>query len=657
MPQSPILPRASVQAPGTVVPSQHRLDIQVMRGWAVILVVMHHARLPYLPGGFLGVDIFFVISGFLMAGLIDKSLANGNFRLIEFYQRRARRLLPAASATLVITAIAAVFVLEPSELRNFAWQLFGSITMTANVVLWRQSDYFASLASYKPLLHMWSLSVEEQFYLVLPTLMLLTSRRRHLAIISVLTLMSAILCFVMVRIAPSPTFYLFPTRAWELGVGVCTALLLRHGVLSPRILRIPRLLCILTLIIVPIVANDRGHPGLAAALMCVATAVLLIPGSTINIGQLTRPLIVVGDRSYSLYLVHWPLFAFASNIFFDQVPGFVNFALVGVALLLTELQYRFVETPFRHGKWGFREVALFGSAPLALAVACLFVASSTATAVTSARANNAGLSPACDFHGPFFDRGECRSSPTPHTLLWGDSFAMALADGLAESVPGGIEQATRTICGPIEGLAPTNSLWPPAWAKSCLEFNDSVMAYIRAHTEIETVVLASALVQYIPGAEDLGWKFLEKTPTGSAEQNQDLHVLTSHLEATVKALRAAGKRVVLFAPPPSDETDGARCMERASSGKPTVGAPLNCNLNRADYEQMRKPLLQFLQELATANTVPIIYFDQSLCTGDSCRRSIDGVSLYRDGGHLSHPGSRLLGKEMNWGALVDRAAS
>jgi peptidoglycan/LPS O-acetylase OafA/YrhL len=653
------MPRTETQMTTVLArPDQHRADIQVLRALAVVLVVLQHARLPYLPGGFLGVDIFFVISGFLMTGLIDKGQTDGSFSLVGFYRRRARRLLPAAVATLTVTAILSDLLLDPYELERFVWQLVGSVTLVSNFVLWRQSFYFDSAAYLKPLLHMWSLSIEEQFYLAFPITMLVLRRRWHLAAALLLTALSAIACFYLVNRMPSPAFYLLPTRAWELGVGVCMALLLQHGVITAHRLPGVRVVCSGILIVIPMIATDRGHPGLFAAIICSATAVLMIPGSTVTArGVLMRPITAIGDRSYSLYLVHWPLFALAENIFLTPVPGAVRAVLVLVALVCTELQYRFVEQRFRRAPLGLPRLAVFIAVPLLLAVVSFVVAKESATVYTVARDNNVGLSPACDYRGVFTDRPDCRSAPAPHVMLWGDSIAMSLADGLAATVPDGIVQATRTVCGPVVGLAPSTWLYPRTWAQSCADFNASVLDYVEQHPEITTVVLASSLAQYVPGAEDLGWRVLENTGNAWVEHAQDMPTLLRHVSATVEAMRVAGKHVVLFAPPPSDDMDDARCLDRSGAGKLTIGAPPDCALSVAKYRRFRKSILDFLGALQDQRIVPVLYLDGYLCDASACRSHADGVPFYRDAVHLSHSGSRFIGKAMNWGKLIAKLAS
>ena len=319
-----------------------RIDIQALRGLAIILVLMHHARISFVPGGFLGVDIFFVISGYLMAGIIDEALNNGSFSFAAFYARRVRRLLPAAYATLLVTAALAPLLLDASEYRYFVTQLAGSFGFFVNFVLWQQTDYFGSGAELKPLLHMWSLSVEEQFYIFLPMGMLLATRRFRLAAITALVLASAALCVHVLRISPSATFYLLPTRAWELGLGSMTALLVRRGVLQSRPLPALRIACAATLVVVPLLADAGGHPGLPAALCCLATALLLVPGAQVGSGKLLAPIAWTGDRSYSLYLVHWPVYSLVNNVYIDAVPQYLNLALLLVCLLWTEVQYRYV---------------------------------------------------------------------------------------------------------------------------------------------------------------------------------------------------------------------------------------------------------------------------------------------------------------------------
>jgi peptidoglycan/LPS O-acetylase OafA/YrhL len=153
-----------------------RTDIQALRGVAVLMVVLYHVKIGPLDAGYLGVDVFFVISGFLITTLVAKGIQRGEFRLSKFYFRRAKRLLPAAYATVLATALCAPWFLNQQELRDFALQVIGSVTFTANVVLWRQSGYFEGASELKPLLHTWSLSLEEQYYMLLPAALLLLRR-------------------------------------------------------------------------------------------------------------------------------------------------------------------------------------------------------------------------------------------------------------------------------------------------------------------------------------------------------------------------------------------------------------------------------------------------------------------------------------------------
>ncbi len=231
-----------------------------LRGIAVLLVVLEHAKLPFLRGGFLGVDIFFVISGYLVTRIIREELAeaSGSFRFRHFYARRVRRLLPAAYATILATALASWWLLDAGEFRNLVWQMGGAFVFLANIVLWGQSDYFSGSAALKPLLHLWSLSLEEQYYLGLPLLLVLTGARWRAPLVLLLAIISLTLCLTLGQRSPSANFYFLPTRAWELGIGSFIAFLDRRLFDLPG-RRLLRAVAAGLLVALPALVDEVGH--------------------------------------------------------------------------------------------------------------------------------------------------------------------------------------------------------------------------------------------------------------------------------------------------------------------------------------------------------------------------------------------------------------
>lgn len=319
MNQTVTMESADVQSKVKVSPNNIRVDIQALRGLAVLLVVLYHTKMGGLPGGYLGVDIFFVISGFLITQLIASHVLRGNFSLWEFYSRRAKRLLPVAYVTFFITAILAPWFLNQQELHDFASQMVGAVTFTSNFVLWQQTGYFEGASDLKPLLHIWSLAIEEQYYFLLPAILLIIKPSRWLICALILILLSLGLCFIGGLIKPIASFYLLPTRAWELIIGTAGALLLQQGndVARGAIATLCKLLlfpAIFSLMLIPFFPFGGIHPGLNAFLICIATLVVLLSTNTaLNSSIVTKALGRVGDVSYSLYMVHWPVIAFVKN--------------------------------------------------------------------------------------------------------------------------------------------------------------------------------------------------------------------------------------------------------------------------------------------------------------------------------------------------------
>ncbi len=634
-----------------------RYDIQALRGLAIALVLIDHAALPGFPGGFLGVDIFFVISGFLMTGMIDEALRNRSFSLKTFYIKRIRRLFPAAYATLAVTALAAPFLLGALEFKNFVAQLVGAFTFTANFFLWRQADYFGSGAELKPLLHMWSLSIEEQFYLFLPVLMMLLPMRRRLAAAVMLTAISLVLCLVIQPRSPSATFYLLPFRAWELGFGCVVALLVRRNMIAAGRYPLMRLICAAILVVTPMLAGDAGHPGGAALIVCLATAVLLIPGGdSKKLGTLLKPMTWIGDRSYSLYLVHWPLFAFANNLFLQSPPMKLNMLLLAIAFVWAEAQYRWIEQPLRRFALTPVSIGFLVLSPALILGMCL-VWNAKISKIAIDRPAVRGIAAECAYNNSFTANPACQTGPNPEILIWGDSFAMQVVPGILASSEKPVVQATRHTCGPFLNIAPVDGkIRTSDWGESCIGFNESVLEYLKNTPSVDTVVLSSSVNQYLPDNGDEHWQTQVRSNNGTQLQPTDEKLLVRGLQDTVAAIRALGRKVILIAPPPSVGLDMARCLDRKQLGLPVIAERQDCRFTRDDFIDARKPVLDFLSTVHEQRIVPVLDMTNVTCGPQICNTSLDGTVLYRDGAHLSSQGSALLGERMDWGDWITRNA-
>lgn len=390
-------------APGT----PFRPDIQGLRAVAVLLVVLYHARLPGLPGGYVGVDVFFVVSGYLITHQLARHLGRrGRIDLGDFYARRARRILPASLVVLLITTLAALVTLPPIRVPELLRSVVATALYVPNVLLARQGTNYLAEPAPSPVQHYWSLGVEEQFYLLWPAALLVAwwlgrrSLRRAALITAILTVTSFGLCVVATTRWPSWAFFSLPTRAWELGVGAVVALVAVARAPStgtpargPRWAAWTQPVGLVLVLASAVVLDDfTAFPGAVAAVPVAGAALVVASTSVGPTARLLawRPAQVLGRWSYSLYLWHWPLLVLVEARLGRRVPLWASLALAVVATALAAATFRYVEEPPRH--WP----ALTGRRPRVTGLAAL----ASSVAVVLVAVGSAGLVTRVPLHGP-----------------------------------------------------------------------------------------------------------------------------------------------------------------------------------------------------------------------------------------------------------------
>ena len=341
---------------------KYRPEIDGLRGLAVLAVIAYHAFPNLMPRGFIGVDVFFVISGYVITGSLWSAPPGRHPSLISFYERRLRRVAPALLAMLMAAGIAAAFLLLPRDLTTFSYSVLATLGTAANLWFWGEGDYFFTAGAEQPLLHAWSLGVEEQFYVFFPMLIMLVWRRSVLAlgVIGALTLGSfALNVFALSVGADVPAFYLLPTRAWEIGAGAVVFL-----ASTP----LPAALGWLGLALLGLACSRVTPDILPAGLPAVVGAVLVIASRGPPVLSY-RPLVFVGLISYSLYLWHWPMLAFPRYRAVEPIGTLATCGILTLVFLIAAASWRWVEQPLRERSFAFSRVAaLCGTAALALLV-------------------------------------------------------------------------------------------------------------------------------------------------------------------------------------------------------------------------------------------------------------------------------------------------
>lgn len=517
--------------------ADYRPDIDGLRAISILAVVWYHAVPAYGGGGFVGVDVFFVISGFLISRIILGQLATGRFSIADFYRRRVRRIFPALVLVLLATYAAGWLILLPNDFARLGDNMLGGAGFFANIVLWRSQDYFAPDASTNPLLHLWSLGIEEQFYIVWPLLLAwLHGRGARVWLIALVALVSFAANVMLVGDYAALTFYSPMTRAWELMIGAMLAaarpddgrVWQRHADAKATI----GLLLIAAAVL--LLNHASRYPGWSALLPSVGAVLLLsAPGAFINRRLLAHPLMVfVGLISYPLYLWHWPLLSFLGIVRNGNANPIEVALAVGLAVLLAWLTWRFIERPLRH--WRAALPALIGAMVAVAAVALVtigsggfdfrFPAEIRAIAAMPAK-ENSGFRTDCfleDRTMSAAERANCVERGEGRLVaVWGDSTAAALMPGFRHAQTTGkfrLAQLTAAGCTPI---LKSRDVFIP---KICEAQNDQAFELIKA-SHPDVVVLHA---MWNPQSNDL-----------------------ERLRTTLAALKDIGvPRVVLLGPVP-----------------------------------------------------------------------------------------------------------
>ena len=642
---------------------QHRREIDGLRSLAILPVLFYHAGFSWMPGGFFGVDVFFVISGFLITAILVAELENtGRISITGFYERRARRILPALFLVIGVSVVIGWFLMFTDQFKIFLDSLVSILYFGSNYFFLNHTGYFDADIDLNPMVHTWSLAIEEQFYLFFPLVLWLLWRyvgKRFLIPALVGIALLSLAAAVFFTGDPSKTFYLLQFRAWELITCSLVALVLAKRSFkahSNQLLSAAGVVLITASMF--LLSNQWPHPGLITLIPITGSALVILfagEGTWANKLLSTKVLVGIGLISYSTYLWHQPIFSFF-RIGSLHTPTALEFLpLIALSLGIAYLSWRFVENPVRNRKRFSRRWIFTGAAAVSvLVLAVTFVAgrssineSRTAplTGIKFVDATdrlevNRGLGNDCrKFVG---SDPACATGANPLVLLWGDSYAMHLAQGLEASqtqVP--FTQQTLSACAPVLGWAHQNQSYGKDQGRECLAQNEQVFDWLKTQNQITTVILASPWDDALnPGGYGMD---------SAGEVYQTGTVGMGLLRVTIEKLHDIGKRVVVVAPAPKNTEDTGLCLARALVN----GLELSeCNFS--PESNLLADATEYLQQASTK--AGFFSLENLICKPKLCEAFAGDLFIYRDKGHFSKEGSQYIGETYDlMGQLIQTA--
>jgi peptidoglycan/LPS O-acetylase OafA/YrhL len=664
-------------------PPQHsrhsyRRDIDGLRAVAIIAVVFFHARVKFFGGGFIGVDVFFVISGYLIGSLVYRDICESQFSFLRFYERRAKRIFPALIAVLLTCNVIAFALLSPAELTRYCQESFAAAVSASNIFFARKPSYFDGSSIFRPLLMTWSLGVEEQFYLLFPPGLLLLHRfakRSVFTWFAVITALSFIACVLCVNVYPMAAFYLLPTRTWELGLGLLIAV---HEVkrksplqMRPAIANTLGWLGLVLIILSMLTYTENTRfPGFAAIFPTVGTVCLILARQSLVNRRLlaSRPMAFIGLVSYSWYLWHWPLMSFAKIVGGGEIPTAEGVSIAGISLVLAVCSYSLIEQPFRRSTMpAARLLPRYAAALVLLSAAALlgFKArgwpgrdpqlSKLETSVHEL-ARNVCLAK-LDAPEPRLAAPCITNDSATRVAVWGDSHAAAIATRVRELAiqhDYGFEFLTKADCRPLSGVT-VHRTARPTFAKTCETFNRIVLEHLLKDSQVKIVLLAgmwSGPLNGDSGNECYSEPSRSCNEVSEVESYQNLH---AGLLKAIAALRGSGKRVLVATDVPRFDPDpmavvrnslikqrgevASLLSSRASSLDPI---PEDIVFTSTDTRAEREVRLA-----AAEGGAQIIDLSRKICADSRCRFWDNGVLLYSDTSHLTAAGAEYALREQD----------
>jgi len=616
---------------------KYRADINGLRAIAVLSVLADHIGSSVFPGGFLGVDVFFVISGYLISGIILTEVKAGDFSIARFYERRVRRIFPALAAMMLATVVLAYCYFLPFETQLFSKSVLAATFCVSNMFFWGKSGYFEALATEKPLLHTWSLAVEEQFYFLFPLFLLLTYRifRRKIdLVVVVLFVLSLAVGIAGAYYRPAAAFYLAPARAWELLLGSVISLEILPN-WHNRVARNAATLVGVSLIGYSIVefSAQTVHPGIASLVPCLGAALIIDAGrsgdSWVGRALSCGPMVFIGLISYSLYLWHWPIIVFHRVGFLPPLaPDWVDKSMLSIASIgVAALSWKYVETPFRNKQVTRKTLyaAALGSAVVLVLASVGFLATNGLSArfapqvaQTAAfldydprKVSRAGTCflEATVAHANLIDENTCLhwDPSRKNYLLIGDSHAAHLWYGLATAFPD-----VNVMQGTAAGCKPTIDPVDYEDKRYCRRLLDYInYEYLPKH-RVDTLLIEAV------------WR------------EEDLPLLPHTLEFA----KQYAEHVVLFGPMVQYDASLPRLLAVAQmKNDPTY--PFR---HRLDFLVGVDDKMAAIAQAANVNYVS---FFKMLCKQNTCEtRADDGVPMLYDYGHLTVEGSTRVATRM-----------